>query len=72
MRKKKKRNSKVRTFPNDRKPKKRQFLNAKMFYETKLSKWQIGKLNGWSLKDQQAILKMLKRIYFEDEHKETW
>ena len=42
MRKKKKRNSKVRTFPGDRKPAK-SVSKRKMFYETKLSKWK-GKM----------------------------
>ena len=42
MRKKKKRNNRVRTFPGDRKPAK-SVSKDKMFYETKLSKWQ-GKM----------------------------
>ena len=63
MRKKKKRNNKVRTFPGDRKPAKSVSKN-KMFYETKLSKWQ-GKMR-W-LVIERPTGSIITESEFEDE-----
>ena len=63
MRKKKKRNSRVRTFPGDRKPAKTVSKN-KMFNETKLSKWQ-GKMR-W-LVIERPTGSILSSGHFEDE-----
>ena len=65
MRKKKKRNSKVRTFPGDRKPAKT-VSKRKMFYETKLSKWQ-GKMR-W-LVIERPTGSIISTTHFEDEAK---
>ena len=62
MRKKKKRNSKVRTFPGDRKPAK-SVSKDKMFYETKLSKWQ-GKMR-W-LVIERPTGSILRVAHFDD------
>ena len=65
MRKKKKRNNKVRTFPGDRKPAKT-VSKRKMFYETKLSKWK-GKMR-W-LVIERPTGSILAAAHFEDEAK---
>ena len=65
MTKKKKRNSRVRTFPGDRKPAK-SLTQDKLFYETKLSKWK-GKMR-W-LVIERPTGSIITESEFEDEAK---